>query len=301
MKLRSFFRLLLALALLLVLGLYATAFQVMENEQAVVTRFGQPVRTLDEPGLYFRWPWPVEAVRRFDMRLVFQDMRLAESLTRDKRNVVVPLFVAWRIESPLRFLESLGGPQQADRMLENMVISAQNTVLSQFDLDQLVSTIPGRVRLQDIEQAILARVAPAAERDLGVRIEEIGIRRISLPEANTPAVFERMRAERAQFASKFRAEGRKRADEIRVQAESEATLLLAEARAEAETLRGEAEAQAARIYAAAYATNPGLYQFLRRLQTLQQVADGHTTLVLDAAGSPFDLLDFEEKNLPVEP
>jgi membrane protease subunit HflC len=283
-------RLLVTVVVLTVLGLYALSFQVASTEQAVVVRLGQPVRTIDEPGLYFRWPAPVETVQRFDTRLLFQDLRLAETLTKDRRNVVVPLYAAWRIADALRFLEAVGTWAAADRMMENLVASAKNTVLGNRDFAALVSSEPGAVDLAGIEAEILDRVGPVAREEFGIEVVEVGIRRITLPETTTPAVFERMRAERAQFASAFRAEGRRRAEEIRAQTEAESALVVAEARNAAAQTRAQAEAEAATIFAEVYAQDPELFQFLRRLETLEQVVDERTLLILDGKLPPFDLL-----------
>ncbi len=99
-------------------------FQVRQNERVVLTRFGRPVRVLVEPGLFVKWQWPIETVNRFDARLDFYDARISEALTRDKRNVIIPVYVAWRVDDPLKFLQSLGSAQNARTKLEGLVTSA---------------------------------------------------------------------------------------------------------------------------------------------------------------------------------
>lgn len=283
----------MSLAVVGVLAVSASLFILPQTERAVVTRFGQPVRVLEDPGLYAKWPWPIGEVHRMDARLVFQDIRISETLTQDKRNVIVPMFAAWRVAEPKRFLEAVGTFSQAERMMENLITSAKNTVLGQREFGELVSMEPWRVDLPGIEEEILALVAGPARSQLGLDVEQLGIRRIALPETNTPAVFERMRAERAQFASRFRAEGRRRADEIRVEAEVEAGRMVAEARAYAEEKRGEAEAEAARIYREAHSANPEFYRFVRSLETLRAALDERTMLVLETRSPVFRLLQEE--------
>src|SRR5215218_7974838 len=97
-------RILIAGVVITILGFAMFSYQVASNESVVLTRFGSPVRTLVEPGLYFKWPWPVDTVNRFDSRLAFYDTRISEALTQDKRNVILPVFLAWRISDPLKFL-----------------------------------------------------------------------------------------------------------------------------------------------------------------------------------------------------
>jgi membrane protease subunit HflC len=163
-------------------------------------------------------------------------------------------------------------------------------VLGSFDFNQLVSVKPEDVKLAEIEAEITKLTAPQAADSFGVGIEQIGIERVTLPEVNTRFVFERMRAERSQFAARYRAEGRQEADAINAQTDAEKAVLLAEARKSAEETRGKAEAEVAHIYSAAHQEQPDLYRFLRELEALKKVVNQNTTLVLDANSPPFDLL-----------
>jgi membrane protease subunit HflC len=265
-------------------------FQVRQNERVVLTRFGRPMRVLLEPGLYGKWPWPIETVNRFDARLEFYDGRISEALTRDKRNVIIPVYAAWRIDDPLKFLQSLGSAENARNKLDGLLTSARNTVLGGYDFNQLVSTNRDEVKIPEIENAITGMVAQQARDSFGIAIVQVGIKRLTLPEANTEFVFERMRAERAQFAAQYRAEGQQQADEVRAKTDADKIGILAEARKYAEETRGKAEADAARIYAVADGKDPSLYRFLRELDALKQITATNTTIVLDAGTPPFDLL-----------
>ena len=265
-------------------------FQVRQNERVVLTRFGRPVRVLVEPGLYGKWPWPIETVNRFDARLDFYDARISEALTRDKRNVIIPVYVAWRIDDPLKFLQSLGSADNARSKLDGLVTSARNTVLGGYDFGQLVSTNRDEVKIPEIEHAITELVAQQGKQSFGIAVEQVGIKRLTLPEANTQFVFERMRAERAQFAAQYRAEGRQQADEVRAKTDADRTVILADARKYAEETRGKSEAEAARIYRTAHEKDPSFYKFLRELDALKQITATNTTVVLDTATPPFDLL-----------
>ncbi len=83
------FQLVFRILLITGLGIYflvsMIGFEVRENEKVVITRFGQPVQVITEPGLYAKWPWPIESINRLDARLNFYEIRLSEALTRDRR------------------------------------------------------------------------------------------------------------------------------------------------------------------------------------------------------------------------
>jgi membrane protease subunit HflC len=283
-------RILIAAIVVTVLGCAMFSFQVASNESAVLTRFGSPVRTLNDPGLYFKWPWPVDTVHRYDQRLAFYDTRISEALTQDKRNVILPVLLAWRVADPLKFLQSLGTLAAAPTKLDSLATSARNALLGRYDFQELVSTDPAKLKLAELEQRLAETIRPQALAAFGIAIEQVGLKRIALPEANTLYVFERMKAERGQYAAKFRAEGRREAEELRAKTDAERTVLLAEAQKFAEETRGQAEADAARIYAEAHAQDPKFYTFLRELETLRKVTRENTTLILDTDTAPFNQL-----------
>lgn len=283
-------RALIALVVVTILGFAMFSFQVASSESAVLTRFGSPVRTLTEPGLYFKWPWPVDTVNRFDTRLAFHDTRVSEALTQDKRNVILPVFLAWRVADPLKFLQALGSPAAAPTKLDSLATSARNALLGRYDFQELVSTDPAKLKLGELEQRLADTIRPQALSAFGIAIEQVGLKRIALPEANTLYVFERMKAERGQYAAKYRAEGRREAEELRAKTDAERTVLLAEAQKFAEETRGKAEAEAAKIYADAHSQDPQFYSFLRELETLRKVTRENTTLILDTDTAPFNQL-----------
>ncbi len=289
-RLQIIFRALVAVAILAALGLGLGTFQVASNEAVVLTRFGSPVHVLTAPGLYGRWPWPVDTVNRFDTRLAFHDTRLSEALTRDKRNVIVPLYLAWRVSDPLKFLQALGSPDTAPARLDSLATSARNTLLGRLDFADLVNADAARVKLPEFEQELAALIRPQALAAFGIAIEAVGVRRIALPEANTGYVLERMRAERGQYAARYRAEGRREAEEIRARAEAEKITLLADAQKYAEEVRGRAEAEAAKLYAQAHAQAPDFYRLTRELEALRKIAQDNTTVVLDTDTAPFNQL-----------
>lgn len=299
MKNPLFARLAIGLLLLGLLVFATGSFQVRENEFAVLTAFGKPVRVVREPGLYPRLPWPFQSVQRFDARLDFYEARISEALTLDKRNVIVPVFIAWRIADPLRFLQAVGSAENARARFDALVTSARNSVLASYEFRQLVTTDGAQLRLVAMEEEITRIVREQADALFGVAVERVGVKRLALPEANTEFVFRRMRAEREQFAAKFRAEGRQQADEIRAQTDAKKSTLIADARREAEEIRGRAEAEAAAIYAQAHGEDPEFYGFLRELQVLKQTVGNNTTIVLDTDSEPFRLL--KEKAAPPLP
>ena len=66
---RNVMTIVIGAVLIVIFALLLFVFQVRQSEVAVVTTFGKPTRNLTEPGAYFKWPWPVEKVYKFDQRV----------------------------------------------------------------------------------------------------------------------------------------------------------------------------------------------------------------------------------------
>lgn len=284
------FRAIVAAIVATILAFVMLSFQVRQDQMAVVTRFGRPVRVIQDPGLYPKYPWPIESARLFDRRLAVFESRPSEALTQDKRNVVLFVYAAWQIKDPLLFLQSVGGEENARQKLDALVTGAKNTVLGQYAFQNLASTNRAEVKLEEIEKRLTDIVSERAAAAFGIAVRHVGICRLGLPESNTRFVFERMRAERAQIAEHYRSIGAKEADDIRARTDAEATVIVAEAERAAAETTAKAEAQAARLVAEAYHRDPDLYGFLRRLDALRKVGDVNTTLILDTSTPPFDAL-----------
>jgi membrane protease subunit HflC len=266
-------------------------FTVREGQVAVVTRLGAPRAVVTAAGLHVKLPWPLERVHALDARTRVFTSRFVETLTRDKRNAVLQAFVVWSVGDPLTFLQAVGDAGGAEERLDGLITNAKNAVLGRYDLDALVSTVPGAVRIAEVEEAILGDVEATARERLGIRLHQVGLSRLGLPPENVRFVLEQMRAERAQFAARHRAEGEREAAAIRAQTDLEAARLRAEGRRAAAEIRGRGDAEAARIYGEAHRRDPEFYKFVRSLESLRSLLGRRSTVILRTDAPPFELLE----------
>lgn len=264
-------------------------YVVEATEFAVRTRFGRPVAVVTKPGLHARVPL-VDVVTRLDARLLYFDPPPGEFLTNDKKNIVVAPFVLWRIEDPLRFLQTLLTRESAEARLADLVASETGAALGGVPFARLVSATAKEADLGGVVAGIGERVRRKAAADWGVKVVDVRLKRIAFPEQNLLSVFGRMRSERERIARRFRSEGEEAALKIRAEADKERTRLLAEAYRKAEEEKGAGEAEAARIYAKATAQDPDLYRFLRTLRAYEKILDEKTTLVLPGDSEVLRLL-----------
>ena len=259
----------------------ASAFVVDTTDYAVVTRFGRPLRTYTTPGLRFRVPL-IDQVVRLDARLLMTEPPVAEYLTLDKKNVVARAFLTWRVDDPLRYLQTVVLREAAEARLAAVTSSEIGAAFGSVPFDALVSTDPGKMRLGAIMEQVEGRVRDTAAREYGIRLVAFRLERLAFPQQNEASVFQRMRAERQRITKQFRSEGEEASLKIRAEADRERAGILSEAERKAAEIRGKAEADAARIYADALGADPEFYRFVRTLEAYDKIIDTNTTIVLPA-------------------
>ena len=262
----------------LVVG-YRSFLTVKETEFVLVTQFGRPLYTIPGAGLHFKWAF--QSANYFDRRLRIYNPRPSEFLTRDKKNIVVDSYVAWKIQDPDRFLQTVGDPQAAEMRLHDIVWSGLSAALGGHDLDSLVSP-SGKTENSGLMDQLSGLTDRAALTQYGINVVDVRIKRLNLPEQNKQSVYARMRAERERIARQYRAEGEEQALGIRADADRQKAELLSAAYKEAEKIRGEGDAESTRIYGQAYSKNPRFYKLLRTLEAYKKVLDDKTTAILSS-------------------
>ena len=268
---------LIALAALVV-G-YRSFLTVKETEFVLVTQFGRPLYTITGAGLHLKWAF--QSANYFDRRLRIYNPRPSEFLTRDKKNIVVDTYAAWKIQDPERFLQTVGDTEAAEMRLHDIVWSGLSAALGGHDLDSLVSP-SGKVESSGLMDQLSVLTDRAALAQYGINVVDVRIKRLNLPEQNKQSVYARMRAERERIARQYRAEGEEQALSIRADADRRKAELLSAAYKKAEKIRGEGDAESTRIYGQAYSKNPRFYKLLRTLEAYKKVLDDKTTAILSS-------------------
>jgi len=281
---------LIILAGFLILVVNSILFQVDETEFAIITQLGKPVRVISAAGLRAKWPDPIQSVRRFDRRLLLFDPEPSEFLTQDKKNILVDVYMGWRIEKPLKFLEAVKERSVAETFLADIAAAAIGAALGNYPLSALVSIDPQEIKVDQIMAEVSVKCRDQAAADYGIEILEVRLKRLNLPEQNKESVFERMRTERERMAKKYRSEGEEEAMKIRAEADKESRVILSEAYKQAQKIIGEGEAEAAHIYASAFNRDPRFYKLVRTLESYTKFLNEKTTIVLSTDSELLKLL-----------
>ena len=271
---RVFGGLIIALLLIALVGAYSTMFTVYQTRQALVVRFGEPIREITQPGLNFKYPL-IDTVIHIDKRILDVESPAQDMIASDQKRLVVDAFARYKIVKPLLFYQTVGSVEGANARLLTLLNSALRRVLGEVTLMQVV---------RDQREELMAKVRTQLEAEaqaFGIKVVDVRIRRADLPEQNSQAIYSRMQTERQQEAAQFRAEGERRRQEIRAKADRDVTVLLAEAGSSAERIRGDGDAERNRVFADAYGRDADFFSFYRAMQAYEQgLQKGDTRLLL---------------------
>lgn len=120
-----------------------------------------------------------------------------------------------------------------------------------------------------------------AAETLGLKIQDVRIRRTDLTQEVSQQTFERMKAERLAEAELIRARGGEEGQRRRAIADRQVVELVSEAQRDAEIIRGEGDAERNRIFAEAFSRDPAFFNFYRSMRAyVASLSDTGTTMVL---------------------
>ncbi|CAN1722929.1 Protein HflC [Hyphomicrobium sp. 1Nfss2.1] len=277
---RALLALLIIVAGLATVGVYTSAYIVHQNEQALVLRFGEPLRVQTDPGLYFKAPF-IDTVEIYDKRILDLDSQPQEVTAADQKRLVVDSFARYRIVDPLKFYQTLRYEEAVRSRLGPIIDSAMRRVLGGSTFQDVV---------RDKREELMDRIAKQVNKEgneFGLEVVDVRIKRADLPEQNSKSVFDRMRAERQREAAEFRAQGAAEANRIKATADREATVIEAEATRKGEELRGGGDAERNKIYAEAYSKDPEFFEFYRSMQAYERGLKSADTRLLLSPDSDF--------------
>jgi modulator of FtsH protease HflC len=249
----------------LVIAVLSSVVVVPETEQAVVVRFGDPVRVINRfrpntdfgmtgAGLSLRIPI-AERLVRIDKRLLTVDMDQQQVLSRDQLRLEVDAYARFRIIDPVKMVRTAGTPEQVGVQLQPILSSVLRQELGKRTFGSLLTADRGRAMLQ-IRDGL-----DRSAREYGAQVIDVRIKRADLPEGALESAFSRMEAARQQEATTIRAQGAK----------------------QAQLIRADAEAQASKTYAESFGKDAQFYDFYRAMQSYDYTftnKEGSTTILL---------------------
>jgi membrane protease subunit HflC len=290
---------------------YLSLFTVQQTQQALVLQFGNPIRVINAPGglspakegaaeetggqqprgnllgsensgpgLYFKIPF-IQNVEYFDKRILDIDTGSEEVIASDQKRLVVDAFARYKIVNPLLFFQAVRDEQTANSRLGAVIEASLRRVIGGASFVSVV-----RDKREALMRTIASQVNQEAE-PFGVKVVDVRIKRVDLPEPNMQAIYRRMQTERQQQAAEIRAEGEGASRGIRADADRQVTVIKAEATGESERIRGDGDAERNRIYADAFNKDPDFFAFYRSMQAYEASLKSDGTRLLLSPDSQF--------------
>ena len=256
---------LLGILVALLLLASSSLYIVDQRQQAILFQLGEVVDVKTSPGLYFKIPL-AQNVRYFDSRILTMDTAEPERfITSEKKNVLVDLFVKWRIVDVKQYYVSVRG----DEMLAQtrLAQTVNSSLRDEFGNRTVHDVVSGE---RDKIMEIMRQKADADARKIGVEVVDVRLKRVDLPQEVSESVYRRMEAERKRVANELRSTGSAESEKIRADADRQREVILAEAYRKAQEVKGEGDAKASAIYAGAFQANPEFYAFYRSMDAYKQ-------------------------------
>ena len=264
-------------AVIVVLGTSMVVTQ--ENEYTLIKQFGKIDHVVSEAGLSFRVPF-IQTTDTLPKEILIYDLAASDVITMDKKTMVADSYVLWKIVDPQVFVQTLNSQvSNAESRINAVVFNAMKNVISSMDQTEVISGRDG-----ELTRMIMAHIGDSMTQ-YGIKLINVEIKRLDLPDDNKTAVYERMISERNNIAASYTAEGEAEAKMIRTQTDYEISINISEANAEAAAIVAEGEAEYMKILSAAYSdeARSDFYTFVLSLDAAKASLVGtNKTLILNS-------------------
>jgi len=258
-------------------------FIVDQRQFALVFALGEIKKVVNEPGLYFKLPQPLQNIIYLEKRTLTIDTPDADRfITKEKQNVVVDTYVKWRIDDAKLFYTSVAGRvASANDRISRALRDGLNNEIATRTVNDVISG-----EREEVMESVTRRVAEDATQ-IGVRIVDVRLRKVEFADEIRDSVFRRMESERKAIASERRSEGAAEAEKIRANADRQRVGLLAQAYKQAQDIKGIGDAKAASAYANAFGEDPEFAEFYRSLKAYRESFKSGSDLIITDPNSDF--------------
>jgi modulator of FtsH protease HflC len=249
-------------ALLVLMFLASTLFVVDQRQVAVVYALGEIKEVIQEPGLKWKMPPPLQNVIFLDRRIQTMDSPENRPIfTAEKKSLVIDWLIKWRITDPRQFIRNNGSDMRSlETRLSPIVHAAFNEEVTKRRVGEVLSTARDKV-MQDVR----GRLTEEAK-SFGIEIMDVRIKRVDFVANITDSIYSRMVAERKQVANQLRATGSADGEKIRADADRQRDVIVAEAYRDAQKVKGEGDAKASIVFAESFGRDPQFAKFYRSLE-----------------------------------
>lgn len=267
----------LVLVILAALWLFTGVYQVDAAERAVITRFGQYVRTT-QPGVGVHLPWPIESKQVVNISSIDSFSDQTRMLTGDENLVDLNLAVQFRRADPVAYVFNVRDP---DGTLREVSESAIREVIGRSKLDEVLGA--GR-------QTIAANTKELIQKTLdnyrtGVEVTSVNLADVKVPEQVAPSQQDAIKAR--EDKERLSSEAQAYSNDILPKAQGSAGRMLQDAEAYKAQKVANATGETERFLELLpeYQRSPQVTRERLYLETLQQIYASSKKVLLDTKGN----------------
>ena len=261
---------------------FCSIYRVSEQQQAVVTRFGK-VHDVKTAGMYFKFPF-IDSVKKVytttqGMPIGYQVANIEagengeatsipkESLmiTSDFNFVNTDFYIEYRASDPVKVLYNSKDPE---KILENLAQSSIRTVVSNYKVDDVMTTGKNKVQ-SDVRDVLVSALAQA---DIGIEVVNVSIQDVEPPTQDVIAAFKAVENAKQGAETSINNANKYESEQIPA-AEANADKIEKDAEAKKEARIAEAEGQVSRFNAMydQYKLNPLITKQRMFYETMEDV------------------------------
>jgi membrane protease subunit HflC len=272
---------------------YLSYFVVDERQKALVLRFGEINRIVEEPGLYFKLP-VADTVTMIDDRILIWENNDRPVQDVASQVYIVDAITLARISDAQKFRETLGADLlQAETRVAARLDAALRQTYGRRSFDAALSS-DRSVMMREIRDQVRNEADT-----LGIEIVDVRVRRTDLSENVLEQTYRRMESERNALAQDIRSQGEATKTRMNAETDRAYTEKLAQSRKQSEIVRGQGDAERNKVFAEAFQQDPEFFSFYRSMQAYaKSLSDTGTTMVLKPDSDFFKYFGFRNENSP---
>lgn len=292
-----------AIVLLLLLWGTTMFYTVEEHEKAAVLTFGNYTKTVEEPGLHFKLPSPIEEVVLVPAKIV-QKMEIgyrningqiqvvedeALMITGDENIVSADAVVEWQITDVEAYLFNISN---AEQFLRNTAVGAIRSVMGSNNLDFAITE--GKTVIQQQAKELLIETLDKYE--TGIFVHDLKFQDIEPPEGNVANAFAEVTNAREEKNTKINEANRYRNERIpTARGEAQAMIERAEAQKQSRILNAQGDVAQFNALYEEYVTNPNVTRSRLILETLEKILPNAKIFIMDnSSGDTVSYLPLNE-------
>jgi len=267
------------------LGWLGTGFYTVDSaERGVELRFGQYERTT-MPGLRWKLPYPIETVEKVDVdrsRTAKDARSITHMLTKDENIISIAVNVQYNIKNPEHYLFNVNlpdyEPDQSRATVYNVMRSAVREVVGRTTMDSIIGADREKIAPEILQ--IMQRVLDTYES--GIDVIKVNVTKAEAPIEVKDAFDDAIQAREDQ--NRYKNQADTYAKKVVPVARGNAARTIESATAYRSRLISKAQGEASRFeqLSAAYSKAPEVVRERLYLETMEEVLQGNSKVLIDS-------------------